>query len=108
MNVEVTGIASKVREFFPTVAKAPLSGPDGMKTSYFGLFRMDTGVSVGAGSVSGRSASWPGRRGPAERGDVGSIGGLWLVGRLETPLAGWALANARGGGWREWPNAVRE
>jgi hypothetical protein len=54
MNVEVTGIASKVREFFPTVAKAPLSGPDGMKTSYFGLFRMDSGVSVGAGSVSGR------------------------------------------------------
>lgn len=54
MNVEVTGIATKVREFFPTVAKAPLFGPDGMKTSYFGLFRMDSGVSVGAGSVSSK------------------------------------------------------
>lgn len=54
MNVEVSGIANKVREFFPVVTKCPLRGPDGMTTHYFGLFRMDKGTAVGAGSVSAR------------------------------------------------------
>ena len=37
-----------------SVDKFPLSGPDGMKTEWYGLFRSDLGTAVGNGSVSRR------------------------------------------------------
>jgi hypothetical protein len=53
MDIETSGIADKVREFFPVVSKCRLHGPDGLKTHYYGLFRMDCGKAIGSGSVSG-------------------------------------------------------
>ena len=45
----------KVRETFDfTVDKFPLSGPDGMKTPFYGLFRSDTSEVVNGGSVTSR------------------------------------------------------
>ena len=52
MNVQTSGIADRLRASFPTVEKFPLSGPDGMTTPWYGLFRSDTGETVGPGSVS--------------------------------------------------------
>lgn len=54
MNVQTSGIADRVRAFFPTVERFPLAGPDGLTTPWYGLFRMDTTEPVGRGSVSGR------------------------------------------------------
>ena len=48
-------VAETVRKHFNfSVDKFPLSGPDGMRTPFYGLFRSDLGSSVGCGSVSGR------------------------------------------------------
>jgi hypothetical protein len=52
MNVQTNGMADRLRASFPTVNKFPLSGPDGMRTPWYGLFRTDTGDVVGPGSVS--------------------------------------------------------
>lgn len=53
-SVITSGIADRVRAAFPAVEKFPLSGPDGLRTNWYGLFRMDTGTAVGPGSVSSR------------------------------------------------------
>jgi hypothetical protein len=48
-------IASRIHQAFPfKVEKHPLLGPIGQSTPYYGLFRDDTGVAVGYGSVSER------------------------------------------------------
>jgi hypothetical protein len=48
-------IAEQLRSAFPfTVDKYRLSGPDNMRTDWYGLFRSDTLKPVGGGSVSGR------------------------------------------------------
>jgi hypothetical protein len=52
MNVQTSGLVDRLRASFPTVDKFPLAGPDGMKTPWYGLFRTDTGETVGPGSVS--------------------------------------------------------
>ena len=45
----------KVKETFDfSVDKFPLSGPDGMSTPWYGLFRSDTGTVVGPGSKTDR------------------------------------------------------
>lgn len=55
MSVAASEISSKVQEAFNfTVDKFPLSGPDGLRTSWFGLFRSDTCETVGNGSVTNR------------------------------------------------------
>lgn len=55
MNVVATDISAHVRQRYNfSVDKFPLSGPDGMRTPYYGLFRSDTGQAVGGGSVSDR------------------------------------------------------
>lgn len=55
MNVVAEDISAHVRRRYNfTVDKFPLSGPDGMRTPYYGLFRSDTGHAVGGSSVSGR------------------------------------------------------
>jgi hypothetical protein len=54
MNVQTSGLADRVRHFYPTVSRFPLAGPDGLRTPWYGLFRMDTNQPVGGGSVSGR------------------------------------------------------
>lgn len=47
--------ASKIREAFPfDVAKLRLSGPDGINTNLFGLFRTDTWEQVADSSVSAK------------------------------------------------------
>lgn len=47
MNVQTSGIADRMREQFPEVIKARLSGPDGMPTPHYGLFNMTTGAGFG-------------------------------------------------------------
>jgi len=48
-------VADRVRsEFGFTVDKFPLTGPDGMRTPHYGLFRSDNGECIGRNSVSGR------------------------------------------------------
>jgi hypothetical protein len=48
-------VAERVRSAFNfTVDKFPLTGPDSMRTPFYGLFRSDTGTAVGYGSVSDR------------------------------------------------------
>jgi hypothetical protein len=48
-------VADRVRSAFDfTVDKFPLTGPDAMRTPFYGLFRSDTGTAVGYGSVSNR------------------------------------------------------
>lgn len=47
MNVQTNGIADQVRNFFPGVEKLPLFGPEGMRSSHYGLFRSD--ISEGFG-----------------------------------------------------------
>lgn len=55
MNVSSNQIAEKVRkEFDFSVDKFPLSGPDGMSTPLYGLFRSDSGTLVGSSSVTSR------------------------------------------------------
>jgi hypothetical protein len=50
-----SNVADRVRSAFPfAVEKFPLTGPDGMRTPFYGLFRSDTGESVGTGSVTDR------------------------------------------------------
>ena len=47
MNVQTSGIAQQVREFFPGVVKMPLFGPEGMRSPHYGLFRNDTSEGFG-------------------------------------------------------------
>lgn len=48
-------VAARVRaEFGFSVDKFPLSGPDGMRTPHYGLFRSDNGECVGINAVSAR------------------------------------------------------
>lgn len=48
-------LADRIRAAFPfTVDRYPLSGPDGLRTSWYGLFRSDTGAAVGPGSITAR------------------------------------------------------
>lgn len=53
--VSASELSGKVQAAFNfSVEKFPLSGPDGMKTPWYGLFRSDSGDVVGTGSVTGR------------------------------------------------------
>lgn len=55
MTPIAVSVVEKVRVAFGfTVDKFPLSGPDGMKTPFYGLFRSDNGVIVGDRSVTSR------------------------------------------------------
>ena len=56
MNATIeNNVADRVRdEFRFAVDKFPLSGPDGLRTPHYGLFRSDNGECVGRSSVSGR------------------------------------------------------
>jgi hypothetical protein len=56
MNATIeNNVADRVRdEFRFAVDKFPLSGPDGLRTPHYGLFRSDSGECVGRSSVSGR------------------------------------------------------
>jgi hypothetical protein len=55
MTTIASNVADRVRSAFNfTVDKFPLTGPDAMRTPFYGLFRSDTGVAVGYGSVSNR------------------------------------------------------
>jgi hypothetical protein len=48
-------IGDRIRQLFDfEVTKLPLRGPDNMTTPWYGLFRSDTGMSVGGSSVSSR------------------------------------------------------
>jgi hypothetical protein len=54
-NVAVSNLSTSVRESFNfTVDKFPLSGPDGLQTPWYALFRSDTQEAVGTGSVTKR------------------------------------------------------
>jgi ketosteroid isomerase-like protein len=54
-NSVASAVVSKVSDFFNfSVEKFPLSGPDNMRTEWFGLFRSDTSKPVGTGSVTSR------------------------------------------------------
>ena len=54
-NLQSTEISDSVRSDFDfTVDKFPLSGPDGMSTPLYGLFRSDTSTLVGSKSVTAR------------------------------------------------------
>ena len=54
-TIETASLADRVRSSFPfTVDRYPLSGPDGLRTSWYGLFRSDSGAAVGPGSVTAR------------------------------------------------------
>jgi hypothetical protein len=55
MNISANEVSNKVQEAFDfTVDKFPLSGPDGMRTDWYALFRSDTESTVGNGSVTSR------------------------------------------------------
>lgn len=56
MNEMITcNVADRVRAAFPfSVDKFPLTGPEGMRTPFYGLFKSDDGTAVGYGSVSDR------------------------------------------------------
>ena len=54
MTTVTPSVSDAVRAAFPfTVDKFPLSGPDGMKTPHYGLFRSDTCESVGVACRKG-------------------------------------------------------
>lgn len=54
MTVQTQSLADQVRSRFNfSVDKFPLSGPDSMKTPFYGLFRSDNSASVGSSSVMG-------------------------------------------------------
>lgn len=55
MNVVAPDIAGVIRQRFNfSVDRFPLSGPESLRTPWYGLFRSDTGESVGPGSVTER------------------------------------------------------
>jgi len=55
MSIETNDIVGKVSSAFNfKVEKFPLSGPDNMKTPFYGLFRDDNQEVVGSGSVTAR------------------------------------------------------
>tara|TARA_R100000008_G_scaffold85411_1_gene75259 strand:- start:2334 stop:3224 length:891 start_codon:yes stop_codon:yes gene_type:complete len=55
MQVQANDVSNKIQEAFNfTVDKFPLSGPDGMRTPWYALFRSDTESVVGNGSVTSR------------------------------------------------------
>lgn len=55
MSVVASEISSKVQSAFNfSIDKFPLSGPDGLRTPWFALFRSDNGQPVGNGSVTSR------------------------------------------------------
>jgi len=55
MTTSTQNIAEKIREAFDfTVDKFPLSGPDGLRTPWYAMFRSDTEQVVGKGSVTSR------------------------------------------------------
>jgi hypothetical protein len=56
MNATIeNNVADRVRdEFRFSVDKFPLTGPEGLRTPHYGLFRSDSGECVGRSSVSGR------------------------------------------------------
>ena len=54
-NISTTSVSDKIRSTFDfSVDKFPLSGPDGMSTPLYGLFRSDTSSLVGSKSVTSR------------------------------------------------------
>lgn len=54
-NILASSVSDSVRNDFDfTVDKFPLSGPDGMSTPWYALFRSDTSKVVGNGSVTSR------------------------------------------------------
>ncbi len=54
-NAIATPVVETVKNVFNfSVDKFPLSGPDNMRTEWFGLFRSDTSKPVGTGSVTSR------------------------------------------------------
>lgn len=54
-SIITNDVAAKVRTAFNfSVDKFPLTGPDGMRTPHYGLFRSDSGECVGRSSVSNR------------------------------------------------------
>jgi ketosteroid isomerase-like protein len=55
MNISANEVSNKVQQAFDfSVDKFPLSGPDGMRTDWYALFRSDTENTVGNGSVTSR------------------------------------------------------
>jgi hypothetical protein len=55
MQVASTDIAAVIRQRYQfSVDRFPLSGPEGLRTEWYGLFRSDNGKPVGPGSVTGR------------------------------------------------------
>ena len=55
MQISSQDIAAKVKADFDfNVDKFPLSGPDGLTTPWYALFRSDTSEGVGNGSVTSR------------------------------------------------------
>ena len=54
-NISTSSVSAKIRDAFNfSVDKFPLSGPDGMSTPLYGLFRSDTSSLVGSKSVTSR------------------------------------------------------
>ncbi len=54
-NISTSSVSDKIRSAFSfSVDKFPLSGPDGMSTPLYGLFRSDTSSLVGSRSVTSR------------------------------------------------------
>ena len=54
-NISTSSVSAKIRDAFNfSVDKFPLSGPDGMSTPLYGLFRSDTSSLVGSKSVTAR------------------------------------------------------
>jgi len=54
-NIQAAAVSDSVRNAFDfSVDKFPLSGPDGMKTPWYALFRSDNSTVVGNGSVTSR------------------------------------------------------
>lgn len=54
-GIMTNNVAEKVRSAFGfTIDKFPLSGPDGLRTPFYGLFKSNDGQAVGYGSVSDR------------------------------------------------------
>ena len=55
MNIQAQDVSTKIQNAFDfTVDKFPLSGPDGMHTPWYAMFRSDTNEVIGKGSVTSR------------------------------------------------------
>jgi len=55
MNLQAQDVSTKIKQAFDfTVDKFPLSGPDGMTTPWYAMFRSDTNEVIGKGSVTSR------------------------------------------------------